>query len=547
MELRKRITSRALILLCLLLFGFYPSAQNKDSISYEQLLEVNKYWKGKQNSIEHSYIALTEQERVKLHLQNVVSYLKKQATAHLSAQQIAQRKKHIETLESYTKRGRFPLNHLSNERLPIFIDDQNTHCAVGYLMKESGHEKMAREIADQQLLSYLHDIKHPDLLSWQKASGLSLDELALIQPTYGPPIPVCAAPSPIEWKKIKSTDGEIVSLFSGNFPSSIIAVINTERGSQQQLASYSTRTQDWVKIGDPLDGKILDLKILWGEIYLSVLMYHEEMPHQLLKLRENKWQKLAHFNGSVNAMSVFQNRLYVSGHFSKVNDSISCYLACVDEDEIKAFAAHGYRQQKYEKMCASDDALFFVASGAIYRYKSDTVQYMNAIQYHQYLNSYEIAAEGDTLYVLSSGLGGYQKNYNKQSHTVYVRGQIYPDININYNYGQVSFSHCTIYKGRGVLSGAFRASTMDPQINDERVLVECPVEESAHWFGHALLYEMDNKYYPLMSEGSVSDFELLNDEIFALKDDGKVYRASINSINKKIDNLIQFSAAKDKE
>ncbi len=545
MELRRRYSKTALFLICLASLGLKLNAQEMQAKCYEQLLEVNTQWKGKQNKIEHSYIAFSEQELVQLHLINVVSYLKQQNTSHLTTQQVTQREMHIKTLEFYAKRGRFPLNHLRQERVPIFIDAQNTHCAVGYLMKESGHGKMAREIADQQLLFYLRDIEHPDLLSWQEASGLSLDELALIQPTYGPPVPVCAAPSPIEWKNVKPAKGEIISLFKGNFPSSLIAVIKSEQSSQHELASYSTRTQDWEKIGDPVDGKILDLKILWGEIYLSVLMYHEEMPYQLLKLKDNKWQKLAHFNGSVNAMSIFQNKLYVSGHFSKVNDSISCYLACMEEDEIKAFSAHGYRQQKYEKMCASESALYFVASGAIYQYKADTVKYMNGIQYHQYLNSYEITAIGDTLYVISSGLGGYQKNFNKQSQTVYVRGQIYPEINMDYNYGQVAFSHCEIYKGHGILAGAFRASTMDPQINDERVLVECSVEESAHWFGHALLYEKNNRYYPLMSKGRVRDFVILNNQIFALKGDGKVCYASIDMINNRIDSLAQIASMKE--
>ncbi|MEQ1768086.1 MAG: hypothetical protein ABL859_11700, partial [Methylotenera sp.] len=78
----------------------------------------------------------------------------------------------------------FPLNTLHTNRQPYFIDDNNNYCAVGYLMKKSGADNIAKDIQATQNYSYLKDIKNPKLMNWVKQSGLSLDELALIQPGY---------------------------------------------------------------------------------------------------------------------------------------------------------------------------------------------------------------------------------------------------------------------------------------------------------------------------------------------------------------------------
>jgi hypothetical protein len=56
---------------------------------------------------------------------------------------------------------------------------------VGYLMKESGAEDVARDINRTQNYSFLADIHHKKLMAWVARSGLTFDELALIQPGYG--------------------------------------------------------------------------------------------------------------------------------------------------------------------------------------------------------------------------------------------------------------------------------------------------------------------------------------------------------------------------
>ena len=70
-------------------------------------------------------------------------------------------------------------------RQPYFIDRYNTYCAAGYLTQQSGADEMAKEISATQNYNYLSDISHPNLMKWIEASGLTFEELALIQPGYG--------------------------------------------------------------------------------------------------------------------------------------------------------------------------------------------------------------------------------------------------------------------------------------------------------------------------------------------------------------------------
>ncbi len=175
-------------LLFMLLFCFVgANAQNLKTV-YEQLVYVNEQWKNqkdldaslKVNSATH----LTEQELIQFHLQETEKLLRKRNFSALSAAQQKQRLNNLNTLHNYWVKGVFPVNDKHQNRQPYFIDKYNTYCAVGYLMQQSGADKMARDIHETQNYSYLYDINHPQLMSWTNESGLSLDELALIQPGY---------------------------------------------------------------------------------------------------------------------------------------------------------------------------------------------------------------------------------------------------------------------------------------------------------------------------------------------------------------------------
>ena len=94
----------------------------------------------------------------------------------------------IEILQEYADRGLFPLNkEFGSAAKPIFVDDQGTHCAVGYLMHRSGHDDLVQRVVENNNFVLIEDINNDSALDWIAKSGLTVAEAAMIQPAYAPP------------------------------------------------------------------------------------------------------------------------------------------------------------------------------------------------------------------------------------------------------------------------------------------------------------------------------------------------------------------------
>ncbi|MCI5056186.1 MAG: hypothetical protein MRY83_08760 [Flavobacteriales bacterium] len=120
-----------------------------------------------------------EQQRIATHLQFILAKLKSKNI------QDSQRIENLDHLEAYIELARFPKNtKYEYSRKPCFIDDEGTICAVGYLIQETAGRALAESINSKYQYDLLSNIKDPELMQWQKESGLSLVELASIQPTY---------------------------------------------------------------------------------------------------------------------------------------------------------------------------------------------------------------------------------------------------------------------------------------------------------------------------------------------------------------------------
>jgi hypothetical protein len=99
------------------------------------------------------------------------------------------RNENLQRLTAYRDRGRFPLNEgHSREAVPIFVDDHDTACAVGHLMRESGWKREVELIKMSNLFVYATDVDSGLLVDWVLQSGLTQGEAALIQPVYAPPL-----------------------------------------------------------------------------------------------------------------------------------------------------------------------------------------------------------------------------------------------------------------------------------------------------------------------------------------------------------------------
>jgi len=533
MERKELIKTILFILIGLIATPTTTAAYHK-SKTHNQLIQVNNNWIGLEYCIKHTFTPNSEQELVQLHLLNVLTYLESQPVNHLSEIQQKNRQFNISTLRRYTLAGVFPKNKVTAYRIPIFIDAQNTHCAVGYLLKANGLEQVAQSIAKKQLLSYLAEIRHPKLSIWQKTCGLSLFELALIQPTYGPPIPVCAAPSPIQWETV-SKDTRITQFFDSKTDTTFYGIADVDAmGLKQEVKSYSTNSQLWTRIGPQVKGQVLDLALCKDEIYISVVLPEADYPHQLLRLTGTEWKKIAHFNGSIISMQVLNNNLYVLGNYTLVNSTIASKFVVLENDLIRPFRPIGLINTAFDHMKASKTALFLTSHGAIYKLKNDTIKGLTSIKHYQYISDISLDAVADSLYISSLSIQGYNTYYKHQERTSYLNNMLYGQ---DYPYRSIHFTQSKMINGRMMIAGDFKGSTLIPQINDERYLLRCADSVSTHWFGEGLLYQYGLEFYPILKEGIVMDFVQLNKQIFILKKDGSISMANLNFIN---DELIKL-------
>jgi hypothetical protein len=95
----------------------------------------------------------------------------------------------MQRLRLYQLRGVFPQNeHVADRAVPVFVDNYDTACAVGHLMRESGWTDEVAAIERTNNLVYVPDVHAGPLVDWVLISGLTQEEAALIQPSYFPPL-----------------------------------------------------------------------------------------------------------------------------------------------------------------------------------------------------------------------------------------------------------------------------------------------------------------------------------------------------------------------
>lgn len=130
-----------------------------------------------------------EVQRLQAHFDSVDSELRATPTVTLSATQQSARAQLIAWLREYRDAGTFPVNEDFPERpTPYFRDRHGTLCAMAYLLARSGRRDVVDTVAASRNNARVHDLADmPALTAWLDSVGLSVDEAARIQPSYGAP------------------------------------------------------------------------------------------------------------------------------------------------------------------------------------------------------------------------------------------------------------------------------------------------------------------------------------------------------------------------
>lgn len=179
----KNIIMKNFILSLLVLFSVQ---QLNAQTFYDQLCMFNYNWakyEAQAPKGEAKYLP-TDKEYVEAHLGSVLEILRANPTDNLDTEQYQSRNYMIQLLDGYRQRGIFPINYHKKERIPVFIDEDNTYCAVAYLLLNTGYKEVAERIAKDDNYIWVKEIDDPDFPAWQQSSGLTLEELKLIQGAY---------------------------------------------------------------------------------------------------------------------------------------------------------------------------------------------------------------------------------------------------------------------------------------------------------------------------------------------------------------------------
>lgn len=190
-------------------FSFANDYRSEDSYR-NHLTEINSEWHNYGNLIPNGDVSFqSDEDRIQLHLYLVVDFLSQNTPQNLSKLQKDNRKNLINALKEYAENKVFPTNKYHLIRTPYFVDENNVHCAVGYLMAYSGHADLVARVRNEHNYDYIKDIRTDGVTVWAFNQGFLVDELKWIQPNYGPSetlIPIS-----------NGTNGPVTTVYKDNY------------------------------------------------------------------------------------------------------------------------------------------------------------------------------------------------------------------------------------------------------------------------------------------------------------------------------------------
>lgn len=310
-----------IIKLLIVILAFSVSAQAEGLL--EKLVNINDRWAYEQqtwNDVPNLEGHFSESELIQKHLFLVHQELSQRNVESLSAEQRQNRAASLVHLYQYAERGLFPNNITHTGRRPIFIDGRGVHCAVGYLIKESGNPELSKHISINMNDAYVLDMHDAELSEWVVASAFTAEELAWIQPGYF---------QPIDYEPLKGGVNGPVNVIIGDNNSGIYAggVFDTADG--QAVGSFANYFSgfagfDWMGIGGSgFQGEVYDAIMYHGELYVAGNFYMVDTTYVnsgVVKWDGSKWVVIGDFyTGAlvnyVNDLEIYRDTLYAGGFF----------------------------------------------------------------------------------------------------------------------------------------------------------------------------------------------------------------------------------------
>lgn len=169
-----------------------------------------------------------EDLRIKTHLEYVKNMLRNTASITLTAVQQQRREHLLLLLHQYTEAGVFPKNYDYEDcRKPCFIDKDGRICAVGYLIEKTAGRAVSETIKNRHKYDELLAMNDKLVDEWIASSGLSMEECAMIQPSYG-----SFPPQTSEVNSITRAEGISSSILGGaNLSLNTINILQSVKGT----------------------------------------------------------------------------------------------------------------------------------------------------------------------------------------------------------------------------------------------------------------------------------------------------------------------------
>lgn len=160
---------------------------NKSSVDKSQMVNPLIGDISYESKFGHKPDATTDNNlRIRTHLEYVEHLLRSKDISDLSADLQIKRNHLLDLLHDYWVNGVFPKNYdYTDQRKPCFIDKDGTICAVGYLVEQTTSRQVAENINSKHKYDELLAMNNQTVDNWVLTSGLTKEECAMIQPTYG--------------------------------------------------------------------------------------------------------------------------------------------------------------------------------------------------------------------------------------------------------------------------------------------------------------------------------------------------------------------------